>query len=95
MRRLADVLSWLAATVVACAATVLLFVLFTPALIEAEIVVLVVGMRKRATRIGRLVIALGVVWFVLGFATSTLLLSTGTKTGGGAPVRVATPVAQS
>jgi hypothetical protein len=95
MRRPADILSWLAATVAACAATVLLFGLFPPALIVAGAVVLVIGTRKRATRIGGLVIALGVVWFVLGFATSTLLLSTGTKTGGGAPVRVATPVAQS
>lgn len=54
-----------------------------------------IGVVNRATRIGRLVMAVGVVWIVLGLTASTILLSTGTKTGGGAPVRVTTPVAQS
>ena len=95
MLRPADVLSWLAATVAACAATVLLFGLFPPALAAAGVAAPAIGVVNRATRIGRLVMAVGVVWIVLGLTTSTLLLSTGAKTGGGAPVRVATPVAQS
>jgi hypothetical protein len=61
----------------------------------AGVALVAIGVVNRATRIGRLVIALGVVWFVLGLTTSTLLLSTGTKIGGGAPVRVATPDAHS
>ncbi len=95
MRSPADILSWLAATVAACASTVLLFVLFPPALAAAGVAVLAIGVVNRARRIGRLVMALGVVWFVLGFTTSTLLLFTGTKIGGGAPVRVVSPVAHS
>ncbi|MGO9907964.1 MAG: hypothetical protein ACLP4R_01570 [Solirubrobacteraceae bacterium] len=71
----------------------LLFVLFPPALAAAGVALLAIGVVNRATRIGRLVVALGVVWFVLGLTTSTLLLSIGTKIGGGAPVRVATLVA--
>jgi hypothetical protein len=95
MRSPADILSWVVATVAACAATVLLFVLLPPALAAAGVALLAIGVVNRATRFGRLVIALGVVWFVLGLTTSTLLLSTATKAGGGAPVRVATPVAHS
>lgn len=95
MWRPADILSWVAVTLAACAATVLLFVLFPPALLVAGIGLALIGIVNRRTRIGRLVIALGVVWFALGFTTSTILLVTHTKSGGGTPARAQTPIRHS
>jgi hypothetical protein len=47
---------------------------------------------NRMTRVGRLVMAIGVIWFVLGFTTSAFLLATGMKGSGGHPVRVQAPI---
>ena len=91
MRKPSDILSWIAVTVAACAATVLLFVLFAPALIVMGLALLSLGIVNRTTRIGRVIAAIGIVWFALGLTTSTVLVTAGTQSGGGVPVRAQAP----
>jgi uncharacterized membrane protein HdeD (DUF308 family) len=82
-------------TVAVCAATVLLFVLFAPALIVMGVALLLIGVVTRTRPFGRVALVIGVVWFVLGFTTSTVLLSTSTTRSGGAPARAPVPVRHS